>query len=402
MTAGTRPQSDARPRVVIIGSGFGGFFTARQLRMADLDVTVLAATDAFLYAPLLPDVAVGTVDARSVMVPLASSLPGVRVVVGYADQVDLHHRRVHYIDRHGIRGELSYDRLLLAPGSVTRLLNIPGLAEHAIGLKTATEALYLRDLVLQRLKEANLQDDPVRRRAMLTFTVVGAGYAGVELTAQMARLTAHLLPLYPKLPSHDIHWLLVDVADAVMSELGRRLGESALTLLRRRNVDVRLGVSVTAVTDTQVTLSDGTTLDCSVLIWCARVTGNPLIADLGLPTVKGRLTVDEFLQVPGHPQVYPIGDAATVADLTKPLDKDDLRPVCPPTAQHAMRQATAVAGNIRAGLGRGAVSRTGTATSACSSTSADRTPPPSRSECTYVAGSPSSWPWATASIRCRR
>lgn len=281
-------------------------------------------------------------------------------------------------------------------------MNITGLAEHAIGLKAATEALYLQDLVLQRLETANLRYDPVRRRAMLTFTVVGAGYAGVELTAQMARLTAHLLPLYPKLPSHDIHWLLVDVAEAVMPELGRRLGESALTLLRRRNVDVRLGVSVTAVTDTQVTLSDGTTLDCSVLIWCARVTGNPLIADLGLPTVKGRLTVDEFLQVPGHPQVYPIGDAATVADLTKPLDKDDLRPVCPPTAQHAMRQATAVAGNIRAGLGRGAVSRTGTATSACSSTSADRTPPPSRSECTYVAGSPSSWPWATASIRCRR
>ena len=142
-------------------------------------------------------------------------------------------------------------------------------------------------------------------------------------------------------------------------------------------------------------------MDCSVLIWCARVTGNPLIADLGLPTVKGRLTVDEFLQVPGHPQVYPIGDAATVADLTKPLDKDDLRPVCPPTAQHAMRQATAVAGNIRAGLGRGAVSRTGTAASAWSSTSADRTPPPPRSECTYEAGSPSSWPWATTSMRFR-
>jgi len=289
------------------------------------------------------------------MVPLASSLPGVRVVVGHADQVDLHNRMVHYIDRHGIRGELSYHRLVLAPGSVTRLLNIPGLAEHAIGLKTATEALYLRDLVLQRLEEANLQDDPVRRRAMLTFTVVGAGYAGVELTAQMARLTAHLLPLYPQLPSHDIHWLLVDVADAVMPELGRRLGESALMLLRRRNVDPRVGVSVTAITDTQVTLADGSTLDCSVLIWCARVTGNPLITDLGLPTVKGRLTVDEFLHVSGHPQVYAIGDAATVADLTKPLDKDDLRPVCPPTAQHAMRQATAVTRNIRAGLGRGAV-----------------------------------------------
>jgi NADH dehydrogenase len=141
--------------------------------------------------------------------------------------------------------------------------------------------------VLQRLETANLQDDPVRRRAMLTFTVVGAGYAGVELTAQMARLTAHLLPLYPKLPSHDIHWLLVDVAEAVMPELGRRLGESALTLLRRRNVDVRLGVSVTAVTDTQVTLSDGSTLEGSVLIWCAGVTGNPLIAGLGSADGEG-------------------------------------------------------------------------------------------------------------------
>jgi len=156
-------------------------------------------------------------------------------VVGHADQVDLRQQRIHYIDRHGSPGDLSYDRLLLAPDSVTRLLNITGLAEHTIGLKAATEALYLQDLVLQRLKEANLRYDPVRRRAMLTFTVVGAGYAGVELTAQMARLTAHLLPLYPKLPSHDIHWLLVDVADAVMPELGRRLGESALTLLRRRN-----------------------------------------------------------------------------------------------------------------------------------------------------------------------
>ncbi len=113
MTTGTEQQSDARPRVVIIGSGFGGFFTARQLRKADLDVTVLAATDAFLYSPLLPDVAVGTVDARSVMVPPSSSSPGVRVVVGHADQVDLHHRRVHYIDRHGSPGDLSYDRLLL-------------------------------------------------------------------------------------------------------------------------------------------------------------------------------------------------------------------------------------------------------------------------------------------------
>ena len=353
MTADSRETGDAgrRPRVVVIGSGFGGFFTARHLANADLDVTILAATDAFLYSPLLPDVAVGTVDARSVMVPLTSGLPKTRVVVGHADHIDLTTRQVYYTDRAGLLGDIGYDRLVLAPGSVTRLLDVPGLAQHAIGLKTATEALYLRDLVLQRLEAANLQADPVLRRAALTFVVVGAGYAGVELTAQMARLTGRLLPLYPQLPQGDIHWLLVDVADSVMPELGRGLGDSALTLLRERNVDVRLGVSVTAVTDTQVALSDGSTLDAGVLIWCAGVTGNPLLTNLGLPTAKGRLVVDACLQVPGHPEIYALGDAAAVPDLTKPAWADGRRPVCPPTAQHAMRQAAAVAGNIRADLG---------------------------------------------------
>jgi len=187
----------------------------------------------------------------------------------------------------------------------------------------------------------------------LTFTVVGAGYAGVELTAQMARLTHSLLPLHPQLSPDDIHWVLVDVAKAVMPELGPSLGESALALLKRRRVDVRLGVSVTRVTDATVSLSDDSTLDCSTLIWCAGVTANPLIDTLHLSTTKGRLVVDDNLRVPDQPQVYAIGDAAAVPDLTKPLDPDGQQPLCPPTAQHAMRQATAAARNILADLGHG-------------------------------------------------
>jgi NADH dehydrogenase len=138
-----------------------------------------------------------------------------------------------------------------------------------------------------------------------------------------------------------------------MPELGAGLGESALRLLRRREVDVRLGVSVAMVTDAQVSLTDGTKLDCSTLIWCAGVTADPLIESLGLPTDKGRLVVDRHLRVPGRDDVYGIGDAAAVPDLTKPVDEKGQHPLCPPTAQHAMRQATAAARNIWADLGHG-------------------------------------------------
>jgi NADH dehydrogenase len=336
-----------------VGSGFGGFFAARRLSRADVDLTVLSAVDGLLYAPLLPEVAVGTVDPRSAVVPLAGTLKGARIVRGHASRVDLDGHCVHFADAEGRTGELPYDRLLLAPGSVTRLLDIPGLADHAIGLKTVTEALYLRDHVLGRIEAASMLADVTQRRAALTFVVAGAGYAGVELAAQMARLTDRLLPLYPPLTRRDVHWLLVDVAQAVMPELGPNLGRSALHLLRQRRVDVRLGVSVRKATDTQITLTDDTVLDSATLIWCAGVTASPLIGALGLPVAKGRLIVDTMLRVPGHPRVYAIGDAAAVPDLTKPHGPDGQAAVCPPTAQHAMRQATAAARNILADLGHG-------------------------------------------------
>ncbi|MGI8713159.1 MAG: NAD(P)/FAD-dependent oxidoreductase [Solirubrobacteraceae bacterium] len=341
------------PKVLVVGAGFAGFFAARRLCGAGVDLTVLSATDGFLYAPLLPDVAVGTVDPRSAVIPLASTLRGAQIVRGHATSVDLEANTVSYTDIEGETGHLTYDRVLLAPGSVTRLLDIPGLADHAIGLKTIIEALYLRDHLLRRLESASVLTDPRRRRAALTFVIVGAGYAGVELTAQMARLTENLLPLYPQLRADDVHWLLVDAAKAVMPELGSRLGQSAMELLQRRRVDVRLGVSVTGVTDSQVTLTDGTVLDCSTVIWCAGVTASPLIARLGLPTTKGRLNVDACLRVPGHPLVYAIGDTAAVPDLTAAPGPHGAQPLCPPTAQHAMRQATAVTRNILADLDLG-------------------------------------------------
>jgi NADH dehydrogenase len=350
-------SAEPGPKVVIVGSGFAGYFAARglqrRLRKTKVELTMLSATDGFLYSPLLPDVAVGAVDPRSVVVPLSGTLPGVTVTRGRATRVDLGARVVYYRDALGEIAHMGYDRLILAPGGVTRLFDVPGLAEHGIGFKTVAEALYLRDHVLDRLEVASSTSDPVRRRAALTFVVVGAGYAGTELTAQMARLTTNLLPFYPALGPDDIRWILVDMASSVMPELGDHLGTYALKLLRKRSVDVRLGVSASEVGSTHVTLTDGTRVDCTTLVWCAGVTPNPLIGALGLPTTKGRLDVELTLSVPGHPEIYAIGDAAAVPDSSNDSGPDGVPPICPPTAQHAIREASAVARNVAADLGHG-------------------------------------------------
>ena len=195
--------------------------------------------------------------------------------------------------------------------------------------------------------------DSAERRRSLTFLIVGGGYAGTELCAQMVRVAHRLLPRFPNVAADDLHFLLVDVAKAVMPELGSQLGDDALALLKGRGVDVRLGTSIKEVDGARTTLTDGTVLERATVIWCAGVTANPLVSELGLPTDHGKLAVTSELNVGGHDELYAIGDAAAVPDLTKPPGEDGRPPICPPTAQPAMRQAPAAARNIAASLGYG-------------------------------------------------
>ena len=346
-------QSAARtsaPRVVVVGGGFGGYFATRTLgralRQTDAQITLISDTDGMLYQPLLPDVAVGALDPRSAAVPLNKTLPRATVLRGRVGAVRLADRVVEVSGAAGTR-EVPYDYLLLAPGAVTKMFDIPGLAEHAIGFKTAAEALYLRERVLVQLEAASTEQDPDARRAMLTFVVVGAGYAGTELTAQMARLCDNLLENFPAIRRGEVTWMLLDMAPAIMPELGRKLGAAALKVLRARGVDVRLETSLSRVEAASVTLTDGTVLPCSTVVWAAGVTANPLIGSLGLPLERGRLVVRPTLDVEGHPELFAIGDAAAVPDLA---DRSKSGKLCPPTAQHAMRQGPAAARNIAADI----------------------------------------------------
>jgi NADH dehydrogenase len=340
-----------RPTVLVVGSGFAGFHCMRRLEKhlpADAaDLVLASSADYLLYSPLLPNVAAGVVEPRHIAVGLHAALQRAKVVIGHVVAVDVAGRRATLLRTDGSTQELAWDRLVLAPGGVSRTFNIPGVAEHGLGLKTLAEATYLRDHVLRELGNADAADDPARRRACCTFVVVGAGYSGTEAAAQLQLVTSRAAADYPRLRPEDMRWVLVDLAPRVLPELGRRLGDAATEVLRRRGVEVRLGTTVEKATGESVRLSDGDTIPTHTLVWCTGVTPSPLIETLGLPTERGRLRVGADLRVPEAPDVFAFGDAAAVPDLTRPGQ------LTGQTAQHAERQGKLAARNVAASLGFG-------------------------------------------------
>jgi len=335
----------------VAGAGFAGFHCLLRLEALlpaeAAEIVVVSPTDYMPYIPLLPEVGAGIVDPRHIAVPLSTSLSRTRLIPGSVVEVDLTARTCEIEDLEGRHRTIVWDRLLLAPGSVTRTLPLPGVPEQAIGFKNLSDALYLRDHLLSQLELANLADDQSERRARCTFVVVGAGYSGTEVAAQGQLFTQAARRHYPHVAPDDLRWLLVDLAPTILGDLGERLGRPALEILRRRGVDVRLQTTVEEATSAAVRLSDGTTVATRTLVWCIGVTPGPLTRVLGLETVCGRIVVDEDLQVPGEPGVFAAGDAAAVPA------RDGPGGLAPMTAQHAERQGVAAARNIAASLGYG-------------------------------------------------
>ncbi|MCW2882318.1 MAG: dehydrogenase [Sphaerisporangium sp.] len=339
-----------RQRVVVVGGGFAGFTAARRLsRLAKgaIEIVLINPTDYFLYLPLLPEVAAGILDPRKVAIPLSGRSRGVRHLLASVDKVDLEGRRVECTDAEGNQRDLGYDRLVIAIGSVNKLLPVPGVAEHAHGFRSIAEALYLRDHLIRQIELADAGDDAKERTARCTFVVVGAGYTGTEVAAQGQLLTQHAKRRRPGLREQPTRWILVDKAPRILPELDERLSHTAHQALADRGMEIRTGTTVAEATSEGVKLSDGEFVPTRSLIWCVGVGPDPLIESLGLPTKKGRLLVDEYLTVPGHPEIFACGDSAAVPDLTRPGEYTAM------TAQHATRQGKRVAANIAASYGRG-------------------------------------------------
>ncbi|HEY0450356.1 NAD(P)/FAD-dependent oxidoreductase [Actinophytocola sp.] len=330
-----------RPRVVVVGTGFAGYHCLRVLerRLPDADLVAVNPADYMLYVPLLPEVAGGALDPRHVAVPLRTKLPRTRTVLGSVTGIDLTDKTITAVDVEGRRKVLDWDRLVIASGSVTRLLSIPGVAKYAKGFKSIAESIYLRDHVLRQLELAEQSDDPAERGARTTFVVVGAGYTGTELVAQGKELTRHA--------GQDARWVLIDMAKRVLPNLSERLSGPARQILEKRGIEIRLETSVSEVTRTCARLTDGTEIPTRTVAWCVGVRPDPLVEPLNLPTTKGRLNTDRFLSVPDHPDVFAAGDVAAVPDLTRPGE------ITPMTAQHAQRQGRVAGINVAASLGVG-------------------------------------------------
>jgi NADH dehydrogenase len=330
---------DALGGTLVVGGGFAGGYVARLLKKRG--ATIVSPENFMLYTPMLPEAASGTLEPRHVVVPLRVMCPHADLVLGRARAIDFELRRIQ-VETEESLFDVRFRDLVIALGSITRALPIPGLADHAVGFKTLADAIRLRNHVLKRLEVAAAATSDGHRRRELTFVFVGAGYAGVEALGELSDLVRDALRYYPAwLREVPQHWVLVDAAPSILPEIPTRLGEYAAAQLRRRDVDIRVNTTLEAVEPHAAVLSDGERLNTSTVVWTAGVRAHPMLAELGLPLdARGRVLVDETLRVDGHPNVWALGDCAHVPNRATPELPD------PPTSQHALRQARRLVKNL--------------------------------------------------------
>jgi NADH dehydrogenase len=336
--------------VVIAGGGFGGLYAARRLerRLPRHSARILLVTDVnfLLYTPLLPGAAAGSLEPRHVVVPLREELEWADIRLGRVTGADPARNEVRLDTVDGRRETVRYDQLIVTVGSVSRVLPVPGLAEHGLGFKTLADAIALRNRALLNLEIAESLPDDEARREYLSFVFVGAGYAGLEGIAELQDYVADVVDRYPRCRMVGTRFVLVEARERVMPEVPPSLAEFATRELRRRGMEIRTGTMLDSAEADSVTLSSGERIPTRLLCWTAGVKPAPVVGELGLPLGPGgRIEVDATMRVAGTSNVWAIGDAAAVPDPAK-----HRRAPSPPTCQHAIRQGRRVAENVAAAM----------------------------------------------------
>ncbi len=324
-------------------------YTALQLektlaRRGAAEVTLVNRDNFFLFTPLLQEVAASDLDITNIVNPIRKMLRHVNFVAAEVESIDLENHRVnvaHGLENH--RHTLDYDQLVISLGAITNFFNLPGLQDHALTMKSLGDAISLRNRLIANLEEANFECCAAARKRLLTFVVAGAGFAGVETIAALNDFVRDALRFYPRLSEDMVRVLLVHPGEVILPECGNSLGRYAERKLRERQVEIKLNCRVTGLSEHRAELSDGTSAETNTLIWTAGTSPNPLLETLPCRSERGRIVVDEFLEVPGFPGVWALGDCAMVPDpkTGKPQ---------PPTAQHALREGKVAAQNIAAAI----------------------------------------------------
>ncbi|MFF3783375.1 NAD(P)/FAD-dependent oxidoreductase [Streptomyces sp. NPDC001933] len=361
-SGGTPPGPPPGVRILVIGGGYVGMYTAlrlqrklkQRLRSGEAEIVVVTPEPYMTYQPFLPEAAAGSISPRHVVVPLRRVLAHCKIVIGEAQSID-HAKRTATVTTlaTGEDGtgavEIPYDELVLAPGSVSRTLPVPGLADHGIGFKTVEEAIGLRNHVIEQMDIASATRDPAIRDAALTFVVVGGGYAGVEALAELEDMARYTSRYYHNIKAEDLKWILVEASGRILPEVGETMGTYAIRELRGRNIDVRLDTRLESCEGRIAVLSDGSRFPTRTLVWTAGVKPAPVLAATDLPLdERGRLRCTAELAVEGVGHAWAAGDAAAVPDLTA----EEAGKQTAPNAQHAVRQAKVLAENILASLAR--------------------------------------------------
>jgi NADH:ubiquinone reductase (H+-translocating) len=334
--------------ILIVGGGYVGLYTAlglqRQLRPGEARVTLVNPESFMLYQPFLPEAASGSIEPRHVVVPLRPLLRKVRLITGQVTAIDPKQRVATVAPTAGDPYELSYDHVVVAVGSVSRVLPIPGLAEHGVGFKSVSEAIYLRNRVLAAMDAAESTGDAEVRRRALTFVFVGAGYAGVEAMAELEDMARYATRFYRRFAPSDMRWVLVEASPRILPEMPEDLAGYVLRQLRERGFHAHLATRIEAVDERGVRLSNGLEYESDTIVWTAGVRAHPVLARYGMPLDRaGRIETDEFLRVRGMRGAWAAGDAAAIPDVV-------MGGLSPPTAQHALREARRLSSNLIASL----------------------------------------------------
>jgi NADH:quinone reductase (non-electrogenic) len=331
-------------RIVVIGGGFAGAYCAqaleRKLARSAAQVVLLDRNNYFIFHPLLVEAGTGSLEPRHAVVPLRSFLKRTTFRMAEVTEVDLGRREILFRPPGGASLErLSYDHLVVAPGSVTRLPEVPGLQAHGLEMKSLADAVTLRDRMVRLLEMGDSTPDPALRQTFLHFVVVGGNLTGVEVAGELDVFLRSARRLYRNVRKEDCRITLVEISHRILPTLDPALAAYAAGKLSRRGIQLRLNESVTRIDPDRAVLAGGETLSCHSVIWCAGIQPSPLIKNLHLPVdVRGYILCERDLKVRGFDHVWAIGDCAVIPDgKGHPY---------PATAQHAVREGTHLAGNL--------------------------------------------------------
>ena len=343
------------PKILIVGGGYAGFYTARKLEKHlgkdEAEVTLIDPLPYMTYQPFLPEVVAGSIEARHAVVSHRRHLRKTNIVSGRVTNVD-HSKKVATVElAGGGKQKFEYDQIVVTAGAVSRTFPIPGVAENAIGLKNIEEAIEVRNRILANFdKAANLPAGAARDR-LLTFVVVGGGFAGIEAFAEMRSLASYLLRYYPTLTFDDVHFHLIEAMGRIMPEVSQKTSEWVIANLDRRGAKIHLNTQLQSADKGVIQLSTGESFASDVIVWTAGVMAHPYVRNTDFPLdERGRITAKATLQIVNGEEV--VADAWTAGDVSAVPDLSGfgVGGFCVPNAQHAVRQAKLLAKNIVANL----------------------------------------------------